>query len=339
MKRRRISALLSGAALVLLASLSPNAEAKQPQTLTFTSAPPAHAAAGESYAVSATSSAGVPVELATRGACSFVAPTPGEDEPLEREAFRREPEPELDFAPRTVYFLTAGFCTIEAEAVASGEYEVPAKVEQSFPVASDPAERISFVSSAPSRATVGETYQPTVRLSAGIWASFTTTTPSVCVIQDPSYAYEGATVGLTGVGECTIAVRQQGVSASEPPAATQSFAVRAGGAAQSRIALIGPPRIDHKTGAIALEVACSGPGRLRVRASYARHTFSGGTIAVTAPAETALSIHPDRSAKRTLERARERHRGLRVRVRLTFEPSATGAVPASLERSILVRLY
>lgn len=193
------------------------AVAKGSQQITFTSTPPSSPVAGGSYEASATSSAGLPVDLVAQGACSFTKPTPGEDETLGPVVDKGVVVVVPRQSPATVYFIAPGTCTISAEAPGNSGYE-RAQVSQSFPVAKDPSEQITFVSRAPSQASVGETYDPTVALSAGISVSFSTTTPSVCKIE------EGA-VALDAAGTCTIAVRQNGVSAAEPPEAQQSFTV------------------------------------------------------------------------------------------------------------------
>jgi hypothetical protein len=190
--------------------------AKEPQTITFNTAPPRPAVAGGSYEVSATSSAGLPVPLFARGACSFTPPRAPADQTL-RPA-RHEKQPERTYqSPAKVYFVGAGTCTISAGGFEDSEYEA-GRASQAFPVVKDPSERITFVSKPPSKATVGGEYHPQVHLSAGIEVSFAATTASVCTIE------EGA-VRLLGVGTCTIAARQNGVSEAAPPEAQQSFVV------------------------------------------------------------------------------------------------------------------
>ena len=213
---RAIAAL--GAMLGALLLFGVSASAKMAQTIAFTSTSPAGAVAGGSYEASATATSGRLVLLAG-GACSFRAPT-AKQERLEVEINEKQPV-ELGESPAAVYFIAAGTCTMGASGIGDSEYE-SASASQSFVVGKDPSERITFTSAPPHDPIVGGSYNPEVRLSAGIPVSFFTTTPSVCTI-----APRHAAVSLVGVGTCTIGARQNGVSESEPPEAQQSFKVYA----------------------------------------------------------------------------------------------------------------
>ena len=161
------------------------------------------------------------VDLFAEGACSFTEPRANAEERLEAEVVEEEEQPlRLHESPATVYLTAAGTCTIEAIGSGDIEYESPPQVSQSFAVAKDPSEQITFTSPPPSDATVGDSYNPVVRLSAGIRVSFFTTTPSVCAI-----APRDATVSLVGPGTCTVGARQKGVLETGPPEALQSFTV------------------------------------------------------------------------------------------------------------------
>ena len=215
---RGVAALVAvlGSSMLLCASAS----AKMAQTIMFTSAAPSDPVAGGSYTVSASETSGMQVFVAAVGACSFGKPgQPNAEDRLEAERVEEQPL-ELLASPVTVYFIGAGTCRIDASGSGDSEYEPPPEASQSFPVARDPSEQITFTSTPPSDATVGDSYDPVVRLSAGIRVSFFTTTPSVCAI-----APLHAAVSLVGVGTCTIGVRQNGVSESEPPEGKQSFDV------------------------------------------------------------------------------------------------------------------
>ena len=210
-----------GVMLGTLLLFGASAWAKMAQTIIFTSTPPSNPVASGSYEVSASSSVGLPVDISTGGTCSFRKPSADEDERLEpRPTFHGVVEAVP--SPVTVYFIAAGTCTIEARGSGNSEYEYSSLASQTFQVGKDPSEQITFTSAPPSDATVGGSYNPVVRLSAGIRVSFFTTTPSVCTI-----AQRHATVSLVGLGTCTIGIRQHGVSESEPPEAQQSFKVYA----------------------------------------------------------------------------------------------------------------
>ena len=126
-------------------------------------------------------------------------------------------------SPVTVYFLERGMCIVDAYAAGDAEYEEVRSVGQSLTVAKDPSEQITFASPAPSDATVGGSYAPTVRSSAGLGVMFSIATPSVCGIVLGLNG--GSHVSLNNPGTCTIDVRQAAVSELEPPAAQQSFTV------------------------------------------------------------------------------------------------------------------
>ena len=209
------------AVLGVLPLFSASASANMAQTITITSSPPQEAVAGGSYTVSATETSGLEVYFGTEGACSIdEVPRPGAEERLELERPVAEvPHPPF-LSPATVDFITAGTCTIKARGFNGSGYEAAPVASQSFPVAKDPSEQITFTSAPPSNATVGGSYNPVVRLSAGIRVSFFTTTPSVCTI-----APLHAAVSLGGVGTCTVGVRQEGSPESELPEAQQSFTV------------------------------------------------------------------------------------------------------------------
>ena len=207
-------------ALGTLLLFGASASAKMAQTITFASTPPSGAVAGDSYTASATETSGMRVSFQAGGACAFkTGPRENEEERLEAE-FAEEGAVQRPQSPTTVYFIGAGTCTIGAIGSGDAEYESPPEVWESFSVARNPSEQITFTSEPPSNATVGGSYNPVVRLSAGIRVSFFTTTPSVCRIA-PAHA----AVSFVGGGTCTIGVRQNGVSESEPLEAEQSFTV------------------------------------------------------------------------------------------------------------------
>ena len=111
---------------------------------------------------------------------------------------------------------------IIAGVAGNAEYD-EGRLEQSFTVAKDPSERITFTSAAPKDATVGGSYTPSVRSSAGLTVMFSNATPSVCKIV---LGLNGSShVSLIAPGTCTLDVRQVGASAQEPPEAQQSFKV------------------------------------------------------------------------------------------------------------------
>lgn len=219
--RRRVLALALACAISLLVCASAAAGASQ--TITFTSTAPTMAVAGGSYTVSASSTAGVPVTVLVGGSCSFFPPS-AKEERLQPETFEkgrvvRFQPVQIHQSPVTVYFVGAGRCTIAADAIGNSEY-AEAHASQSFTVAKNPSERITFTSRPNRQAHVGGSYDPSVRLSERIGVSFSTATPSVCSI-DLLRGY----VSLLAAGRCVITVKQDGVGKSEPPEARQAFVV------------------------------------------------------------------------------------------------------------------
>jgi hypothetical protein len=241
---RGVAALAAVLGMALL--FCAGASAKTAQTITFTSTPPGAAVAGESYEVAAVSSAGIPVEFAVGGACTFGSlPAPaqilGSGTPV---GFGSGPPPPLVRSPVRVYFLMAGTCTITASSTLTaklGEEYEPAHASQSFTVSKDPSEQLSFASSAPSEAHVGDSYEARVSFSADLDLSFASATPSVCGIahvphRTVEFAHGGigerfnegngpdaVLVQLVAAGTCTIDVTQRGLGGA--PEAEQSFTV------------------------------------------------------------------------------------------------------------------
>lgn len=212
-----------GTSLLFCAS----AWAKMPQTITFTSTPPSTAVAGGSYEVSARSSSGLPVRLSAGGVhapCSFGEPPEAGREWHLAGFGGEQPPPERQPSPQTVSFDAAGTCTITAEAESNSEYEAAPEVSQSFVVVRDPSEEITFTSTAPSDATVGATYSPSVRTSAGLIVFFYAATPSVCRVMTQPFS---STVDLYAAGTCTIIASQSDNEsvALEALEARQSFTV------------------------------------------------------------------------------------------------------------------
>ena len=174
--------------------------------------------------MSATSSTGRPVWLHASGACSLTKPGAEQSLPKTNPPIV-EPIllPPRGQSPQTVYLDAIGTCSISA-AVGEGPVIEVESVSQSFPVAKDPSEQLSFTSTLNSP-TVEGTYKPSVRSSAGIELEFAIATPSVCPISVGSLGELSDSVSFVAGGMCTIDVWQAGSSEAEPPEAQQSFAV------------------------------------------------------------------------------------------------------------------
>ena len=107
-------------------------------------------------------------------------------------------------------------CYIEATTESSAQRAVAV---QDFSVATDPTEHVHFVTSPPSRARLGGSYDPSVGSTASVELSFFSATPSVCDFdrKEPLRFFLA--------GTCAIDVRQSGSSKDEAPEARQSFTV------------------------------------------------------------------------------------------------------------------
>ena len=259
---REVAALVAvmGTSMLLCASGS----AKTTQTITFTSTPPSPAIAGESYEVSATSSSGGPVELLISSGfapCSFQKP----DEIASVGGREGDvgPYPPLQAhqqSPQTVYLEAVGTCRIGASVAAKSELEaqtprVPEELQE-FSVAKNPAEQITFVST-PSNPIVGGTYSPLARSSANVRLGGFVSTPSVCKFP---FAED---VKFLAAGTCTIDLRQDGVSAAEPPEAQQSFSVSTSLTATTPPASTGRTEPETAKAPATINTAAAAPKKLK----------------------------------------------------------------------------
>jgi hypothetical protein len=173
---------------------------KGAQAINFTSASPATANAGTTYAPVATASSGLPVALTVSGACTISSGT-------------------VTFGP------AAGTCTINANQAGDADFEPAAQKQQSVTVTATKLDQsITFTSTPPSGAQVGGgTYSPTASASSGLQVSFTIDASSsgVCTIS-------GGAVSFTGIGTCRINGNQPGnASYNAAPQVQQSVTVAA----------------------------------------------------------------------------------------------------------------
>jgi hypothetical protein len=176
-----------------------------PQTISFTSTPPAGAfAGGAGYTVTATASSGLTVAFTLSAGSAGVCTISG----------------------AAVSFVGGGTCTINANQSGNGSYQAAAQAQQSFTVAAAPPPKspqtINFTSTAPAGATVGgPAYTVTATASSGLAVTFSAAAGSagICTVS-------GATVSLVGVGTCTINANQAGNgSYLAAPQKQQSFTI------------------------------------------------------------------------------------------------------------------
>lgn len=199
------------------------------EKITFTSRPPRPAIAGGRYAVSARSASGRAVQLFPTGACSFDGRHQANFEKSVSDLSALAPPPRSESSPETVHFVAAGNCTITASLQGKrGPTGSPESsgFRQSFAVLRDPSDRITFTSTPPSDATVGSSYNPSARSSAGLEIFFSSATPHVCAI---TFGPLATRLDLIAPGTCIIDASQ---TLSRPnkrprhaPDAQQSFTV------------------------------------------------------------------------------------------------------------------
>jgi hypothetical protein len=176
-----------------------------PQTISFTSTPPAGAfAGGAGYTVSATATSGLPVAFSLSAGSAGVCTISG----------------------ASVSFVGGGTCTINANQSGNGSYQAAPQAQQSFTVAGSPPPKspqtINFTSTAPAGATVGgSAYHVTATASSGLAVAFSAAAASagICTVS-------GSTVSLVGAGTCTINANQSGNgSYLAAPQVQQSFTI------------------------------------------------------------------------------------------------------------------
>ena len=166
-----------------------------PQTIRFTSTPPADAAVGDSYSVTATGGAsGNPVifsidPLSGLGSCALSA--------------------------GTVAFTGPGVCVIDANQAGNAAYEAAPQAQQSFTI-SRAAQAVTFPDA---HVVYGQADFSPASASSGLPVTYTD--PSGQCAVDPA-----GLVQITGAGSCTITANQPGnlyFAAATP--VTQTFAV------------------------------------------------------------------------------------------------------------------
>jgi aspartate 1-decarboxylase len=159
--------------------------AKAPQAVTFTSTAPAAAVVGgPGYTPTATGGAsGNPVTLTVDASTSATCSISG----------------------GVVTYQHAGSCTIDADQAGAMDYLAANQVQQSYAVGKG-AQAISFTSTAPSNAKVGDTYSVTATGGAsGNPVVLSSGSPAVCTVS-------GSTVSFVGAGTCAIDADQAGTA-------------------------------------------------------------------------------------------------------------------------------
>ncbi|WP_298335186.1 right-handed parallel beta-helix repeat-containing protein [Ferrimicrobium sp.] len=167
------------------------------QTITFSSTAPTNAQVGQTYTPAATSSSGLTVSFAV------------------------SPASVCSISSGVVSFTGAGTCSVTASQGGNSKYAPAPSVTQSISVSQATqtlTQTITFSSTAPTNAQVGQTYTPAAASSSGLVVSFAVSPASVCSISS-------GVVSFTGVGTCTVTASQGGNSKYAPASTTQSVNV------------------------------------------------------------------------------------------------------------------
>jgi hypothetical protein len=174
-----------------------------PQTISFTSTPPATALAGDpAYAAAAAATSGLAVTFTADASSAGVCTVSGAN----------------------VSLVGAGTCTIDANQAGNGAYQAAVQIQQSFTISTPSlsVQSINLTSSAPAGAAVGGPgYTVSATASSGLAVSFSLGAGSagVCTLA-------GANVTFVGTGTCTILADQSGNGSYQAaPQVQQSFAV------------------------------------------------------------------------------------------------------------------
>jgi hypothetical protein len=226
--------------------------AKSVQTITFTTTAPSSAAIGDTYVAGATASSGLPVSLSVAGACTL--------------------------SGSTVSFTASGTCEIDADQAGDASYQATAQAQQTVAVGLA-AQTISFTSTPPSPANIGDTYTVSASASSALAVAFSTGSAGVCTVS-------GSTVSLVGAGTCVVDADQAGdTTHAAAPRAQQSFAV--GGPPTQSIqsitftstapagAIVGGTYTAAATASSGLAVTFSGSGACMVSGSTVSFVATG----------------------------------------------------------------
>ena len=194
---------LAGIVAAITFALIGTGTALHPQAITFTSSPPASAAPGDTYQVTAAGGgSGDPVTFSIDPASASVCSISG----------------------ATVTFTQPGTCIIDANQAGNASYQAASQTQQTATVTATHvgplAQQITFTSSPPASAAPGDTYQVTAAGGGSgdpVTFSIDPASASVCSIS-------GATVTFTQPGTCIIDANQAGNPSYQAASQTQQTA-------------------------------------------------------------------------------------------------------------------
>ena len=236
---------------------------RAPQSIVFSSPPPAHAVVGgPAYSVAAVASSGLPVSFAAGAGSGGVCKVSGS----------------------TVSLTGAGTCTVEAEQAGNSDFERAPRVQQSFAVVAAPAvlshQSISFTTTPPAAAVVGgPIYSVAAVASSGLGVSFAAAPSSagICTVS-------GSVVAFVGEGTCTVVARQLGDDLYlAAPTVQQAIPVDR---APQAVSFVSSPPVSATAGSTAYTVAAAATSGLPV--SIAVSQSSASVCALAGATVTAL---------------------------------------------------
>jgi hypothetical protein len=168
---------------------------RTPQSVSFTSSPPAQDDVFVDYIPTATASSGLAVAI------TLDASSTG-----------------CDLDDTIVYFVSAGTCVIDANQGGNASYLAAIQAQQRIEIVRD-AQSVSFSSSPPSPALVGGNYTPTAHATSVLPVTYSVdSSSSGCTLS-------GGVVSFVSAGTCVVDAIQAGNTDYAPAEAQQSFAI------------------------------------------------------------------------------------------------------------------
>jgi inosine-uridine nucleoside N-ribohydrolase/ribosomal protein S11 len=226
--------------------------AKLPQSVAFTSTPPASPVVGSSYGVAATATSQLAAAFTVDPASTAVCGVSG----------------------ATVTLHAAGTCTIDANQPGDPTYLAAPQVQQSVAVGPGP-QAITFISTPPSSPKAGGTYAVSAASSSGLFVTLSVdaSASAVCSIS-------GGTLTFLAIGTCRVDANQAGnVNYFAAPQVQQSMTVGKG--AQTISFTSTPPVLTKRGGTYAVSATASSHLGVTITIDrFARGicTISGSTV-------------------------------------------------------------
>ena len=232
-----------------------------PQTISFTSTPPASALPGDGYSVAASATSGLAVVFTAAPASAAVCTVSGS----------------------SVSVVGPGTCVVDADQPGNASYLPAPRAQQSFGVGapSPSVQSITFTSSPPVPATTGGTYAVSATATSGLPVSFGIAPASagVCTVS-------GSSVSLVAAGTCTVQADQAGNASYQPaPQAQQSFTVSPPAASSQTITFTSTAPSGAVVGGPSYAISATASSGLPVSFSAAASsagicTVSGSTVSL-----------------------------------------------------------